>query len=261
MNLKFTNSTSEYILPKSFKLSISAYKRRTSVNKRYGNDGGVINGDQKADTRDISIVYEPVYDNDTQYLNYVNELIGFFNPDLGPFYLVDTDNNRRCEISLNSAVDDANSEGLEFRIGKNNLKFEMLDAHWEDNDEITVTSPTGGLDDDDTLIIDNDSYSDCYPVIKITPYDTNTDFTILNNTTGASFTLGSNAFIVGAEFEVDCKNGTIYLTVAGAVTEMSSALADGGGFIKLIPGNNEIKYSSVFGAVDVEITYRRRYVF
>jgi phage-related protein len=261
MNLKFQNKNGDYVLTKNFIVSIAAYKRRTSVQKRYGKDGGVINGDQMADTRDITVTYTPVKTNDADYLDTVNELVGFFLPDNGPFYLVDTDNDRRCEIALNRAVDDANKEGTELRIGKNSLTLEMLDAHWEDNDETTILSPTGGMDNGDTLTIDNDSDADCFPVIKITPSEINTDFTITNNTTGASLTLGSNAFVPGAEFEIDCKEGTIYLTVAGAMTEMSSALADGSGFIKFVPGNNELEYSSVFGSVDIEITYRRRYVF
>lgn len=261
MNLKFQNKNADYILIRNFIASIAAYKRRTSVQKRYGKDGGVINGDQMADTRDITVTYTPIKNNDADYLDLVNELVGFFLPDNGPFYLVDTDNDRRCEIALNRAVDDSNKEGTELRIGKNSLTFEMLDAHWEDNTEITVNSPTGGMDSGDTLMIDNDSYVDCFPVIKIIPSEINTDFTLTNNITGAALTLGSNAFVPGAEFEIDCKNGTIYLTVAGAKIEMSSALADGSGFIKLVPGDNELEYLSVFGHVDIEITYRRRYVF
>lgn len=266
MNLKFVNANpatgeNEYLLTKNFKVSISAYKRRTAVQKRYGKDGGVQTGDQMADTRDITITYEPTYQTDAAYLAFVNEIVGFFNPDYSPFYLVDTDNDRRCEVSLNRAVDDAHTEGLELRIGKNSIALEMLDAHWEDNTETVVSSPTGGIATGGTITVNNNSYSDCYPVFVITPEAINTDFTIKNNTTGAQFTLGSSAFVPGAEFEVDCKNGTIYLTVGGARTEMSSALADGSGFIKLVPGDNEIEYSSVFGDVEVEITYRRRYVF
>lgn len=266
MKLEFQNSnpiTGEniYDLSKNFIPQIAAYKRRNAVQKRYGKDGGVIIGDQMADTRDITLSFQPTAQSDTDYFATVNEIIGFFNPDYSPFYLVDTDNNRRCEVALNSARDEAEKDGLEYRVGKDTLTLEMLDAHWEDVDEIVETSPTGGLDDTDTMTVNNDSYADAYPVITITPYEINTNFTIKNNTTGAQFTLGSSSFVPGAEFEIDCKNGTIYLTVGGARTEMSSALADGGGFIKLSPGDNEIEYNSVFGACDVEISFRRRYVF
>jgi hypothetical protein len=266
MNLKFTNANpatgeNEYPLSKGFLVQWSAYKRRTSVLKRYGQDGGIPAGDNKADTRDITITYVPAYQSDADYLAMVNTLVGFFNPDYAPFYLEDTDNNRRCQLVLNQATDDAYVDGLELRIGKNSLKLEMLDAHWEDDTEITVATETGGIATGGTLTVENDSDADCYPVITISPYATNTDFTITNNTTGESFTLGSNAFIVGAEFEVDCKNGTIYLTVGGNSVEMSSALADGGGFIKLAPGDNELEYTSSFGNADITVTFRRRYVF
>jgi hypothetical protein len=265
VKLQFENSnvtgSNIYDLSKGFIPEFGKYKRRNSIQKRYDQDGGVVLGDQKADTRDISLSFQPVADNDTDYIDTINEIIGFFNPDYSPFYLVDTDNDRRCEIVLNDFKDDPDKEGLEFRIGNDKISVEMLGAYWEDVDEIVETSLTGGLDDGETMTIDNDSYFDAYPVITVTPYETNTDFTIKNNTTGAQFTLGSSSFVPGAEFEIDCKNGTIYLTIGDSRTEMSSALADGGGFIKLAPGENEIEYNSVFGACDITISYRRRYVF
>lgn len=259
MRLKLVNAESEYILSRNFIPTISAYKRRTGVQKRYGKDGGVATGDQMADSRDITLQYQPVADDDLTYIDTVNEIIGFFRQDLAPFYLVDTDNDRRTEIILNSATDDPDKEGLEYRVGKNTLKLEMLDAFWEDNTENVVSSPTGGLVSGDILTVDNDSYIECYPVITITPYEINTDFTIRNITTGAAFILGSNSFVPGSQFVVDSQTGEITLELSGSSIEMSSALADGSGFIKLVPGENQIQYSSVFGEVDVEVTFRRRY--
>lgn len=260
MNLKFVDSLgNEYALSKNFKISISAYKRRTGVQKRYGKDGGVATGDQMADSRDISFQYEPVRQTDTTYIDSINELIGFFRMDRAPFYLVDTETNRRTEIVLKQATDEPSVEGTERRIGKNKIDFEMIDAFWEDNDEISFSSPTGGMATGDSLTIDNTSYIECYPVITITPYETNTDFTIRNAVTGAAVTLGSNAFVPGTSFEIDSQSGTIYLITSSSRMEMSSALADGSGFIKLVPGENEIQYTSVFGDVDIEISYRRRY--
>lgn len=259
MRLKLVNSESEYILSKNFIPTISAYKRRTGVQKRYGKDGGVPTGDQMADTRDITLQYQPVADDDSTYIDTVNEIIGFFRQDLAPFYLVDTDNDRRTEIILNSATDEAQTEGLEYRIGKNNLKFEMLDAFWEDNTENVISSPTGGLASGDILTIDNDSYIECYPIITITPYEINTDLTIRNITTGAAFILGSNSFVPGSQFIINSQTGEITLELSGSSIEMSSALADGSGFIKLIPGENQLQYSSVFGDVDIEVAFRRRF--
>jgi phage-related protein len=259
MNLKFNNSEGDMVLSKNFILSISSYKRRVGMQKRYGKDGAVPTGDQMVDSRDLSLAYQPVSDNDTDYLDAVNEIIGFFRTDLTPFYLIDIDNNKRTEIILKSATDEADAEGLEYRVGKNKLEFEMVDGHWEDEDETVVYSPTGGLADGDSIIINIPSYVECYPIIKISPTETNTDFTIRNLLTGAAFVLGSASFVVGTEFIIDSQLGTIYLDDGTTMTEMSSALADGSGFIKLIPGNNEIQYSSAFGEVDVEISYRERY--
>jgi len=261
MILKFKNANTEMTLAKNFIMSIGGYERRVNTQDRYGKDGGVITGDQMVDSRKISFSFNPVEDNDTSYLSVVNDIIGFFNISLSPFYLIDTETSRRCEIVLKSVDDEAQTEGLERRIGKNKLQFEMLDGHWEDEDANCEYSDTGGMSSGDTLDVDNDSDIDCYPIISISPNCCNSNFTLKNLTTGALITLGSNSCVPGTTFEIDSQDGTIYLVVGTTKVEFSSALADGSGFIKLVPGVNEIEYTSAYGDVDLEVEYRRRYAF
>jgi len=257
MNLKFVNSESEMELSKNFIMQIEGYKRRVNTQDRYGKDGAVPTGDQMVDSRKISFSYQPVAETDEDYLEITNDIVGFFNLSLSPFYLVDTDTSRRCEIVLLEVEDEAKTDGLERRIGKNKLEVEMLDGHWEDEDATTISSETGGLATGENISINNSADVDCFPVITIDAYQSNTNFTIKNLTTGAFFTLGSNSFVPGVSFVVNSQVGTIYLSTV----ELSSALASGSGFIKLIPGINQIEYSSVFGNVDLEIEYRKRYAF
>lgn len=261
MNLKFINSETEMELSKNFIMSLDPYKRRLGIQKRYGKDGGVKTGDQMVDSRDLTLEYQPIAEDDITYRQIINSIIGFFNINLHPFYIVDTDNFLRAEIALKSASNEADTEGLEYRIGKNKLEFEMLDGHWEDEDETIDYSETGGMATSENITIDNDSDVDCYPIFRIVPYESNPEFTIRNLTTAASFTLGSTAFVPGTEFIIDAQLGTIYLSVASSQIELSSALADGSGFIKFIPGNNQLEYSSLYGLVDIEIEYRKRYAF
>lgn len=261
MNLKFQNSEGILNIDDNFILRISAYRRRVGIQKRYGKDGGVISGDQHVDPRSIKFSYQPVASGDTAYLSIINEIIGFFSLSLTPFFLIDTENQRRCEIALEEADDEPSADGLTYRIGKNSLDFKMLDGHWEDFSETIVASDTGGMESNDIITIDNDADIDCYPIITISPHGTNSNFTIKNLTTGALFTLGSSSFVPGTEFIVDSQNGTIYLSIASSLVESSIALADGSGFIKLIPGENQLQYTSIYGDIDIEIEYRRRYAF
>lgn len=261
---KFTNSESEFQLTgeySKFIWTISDYRRRIGEQKRYGKDGCVITGDQQADSRMLSLDYSACKNNDTDYLYVVNSLVNFFNTQYSPFYFVDTNNDRRCEIVLKQASEEAHTEGLERRVGKNKLDFVMVDGHWEDNTENVVYSGTGGMATGDTMDVVISSGVNCYPVFRITPYEPNLSFTIRNITTGQAFALGSSSFIVGTTFEVDCINGTIYLEILGNQVESSSSLEVGSGFLFFIQGINEIKYESSYGDVDIEITYRERYIF
>lgn len=259
MLLKLVNALDEMILPKNFRPSISSYKKRVGISKRLGKDGGVVTGDQMADSRDIVLEWDPVADNDASYITAANQIAGFFRNDLAPFYLHDTDNSRRTEIALKDIANDARSDGLELRIGKGKISLEMLDAHWEDAKENVIEN--SAVNGNDIISIHNDSDVISYPVIRITPQQFNSDLWIKNLTTGAGFVLGSSSFGPGTEFIIDSKRGTINLNSGTTQVESSAALADGSGFIFLIPGINQIQYQSIYGQVSLTITYRRRYIF
>lgn len=261
MNLKFINKDSDLILDKNFKISVSAYRRRVGIQKRFGKDGGVPTGDGRIDARDIDLSFNTISQTDEPYLTKLNELAGFFRPENEPFYLIDSDNNRRCEVAMETLSDRPSREGTELRAGVNKLELKMLDGHWEDAEE-NIVSPIGGsIANGAVLEVNNDSFVECYPVIKIRALSSNPDVTIRNETTKATTQLGSNNLVPGTEFIVDSQKGTVFLFDGISQVESSVALADGSGFIFLAPGENDILYESIFGNVELDVIFRRRYAF
>lgn len=264
MNLQVRNSDTTFNIREkdlNFTFRLGPYRRRAGVEKRYGKSGGKVTGDRQVDARDIKINFNNVSENDTAYIAKLEELLGIFRLDKEPFYLEDIDNNRRCEVELSSLNDRPVAEGLELRVGDNNIDLIMLDGHWEDLDETIVGSDSNGLANGESITVTNDANVECYPIFTIAPYMDNSEFSIINNTTGALFTLSTAGFIVGTEFIVNGQTGKIFLSDGISQTELSSALVDGSGIINFVPGENQILYESIFGAVDVQIEFRRRYAF
>ena len=245
-----------------FKPKISPYRRRSKVSDRFSGDGGVILGDQHIDARTIDfkfhIVVENHGENDKEYFDQWNDLIGFLAPENEPFYLVDTDNDRRAKIALDEADDDM-AEGLEFIIGEaNKLSLHMLDGMWEDYAATTVSAT---LLSGQNVSVDNQGKFNAFAIIRLTPISPNAEFVVRNTTTGAQFTVTANTFFPGTLFEINAVTGDVTLDDGLTVTDQSFALADGSGLIQLLPGSNTITYESVFGAVNMDVIFRRRYAF
>jgi len=137
----------------------------------------------------------------------------------------------------------------------------MIDAHWESETETQTTTTTDGLANGETIEVTNTSSVPVYPIIEIVPSDSNTDFTLTNTTTGASFTLGSTIFVPGTTFVMNSQTGECYIDDGSNQVDVKSALSDGSGFISLLPGANTIEYSSAFGVIYLTVTYRERFAF
>jgi hypothetical protein len=261
LRLKSENGTLD--LSKYFKMQISPFKRRLGVKSRYGKDGGVSMGDRLADPRQITLSYYARPDvasitraeKDLSYRDFLNTITGFFNPEYGPFYLQDLTSEIQTQIEMSENADTPNSEGLEYILGSNILKFEMLSGFWEDIDETTVTQ-TAFFESGDTIAINNDSLFTAYPVFTLDAVNNCSEFSITNTTTGESMTLGNTSFVAGTTFIIDSRDGLI--TLEGV--ENSVSLADGSGFVSLSPGSNSIIFeSSVAGQAFLSISFRRRF--
>lgn len=251
----------EAIKPKSFRPTFDPLRFRVGHKDRLGKAGGAVTGDKEPDVRNVTLAFETVSQDDAAYRNSLNELLAFFNPANSPHYLVDTDQNIRTRIYLNSISDRPANAGLERIIGRGSLSLKLIDSYFEDLVENEVTPTGGSLANNESFVVNNGGYVNSYPVFKLRPAQQNTDFLVRNETTGAAFLLGSNSFLPGTEFIVDCQNGTIFLSNGVTQVEQSIALADGSGMIFLQPGNNEIAYESIFGSVEIDVLFRRRYGF
>ena len=263
MELQLKSENGTLALSKYFKMTTSPFKRRVGVKSRYGKDGGVSMGDRLADSRQITLAYytrpdaDAVtrVDKDISYRDFFFFFTGFFNPDYSPFYLQDLTSDIQTEIEMSENADTPMNEGLEYILGSNTLKFEMLSGFWEDIDETTATQ-SAFFQSGDSISITNDSLFPCFPVITLTAVNDCTEFTMTNTTTGESFTIGNTSFVAGTIFVVDSRNGLI--TLQGV--ESSVSLADGSGFISLAPGLNSIAFeSAVAGEAYISTGFRKRF--
>jgi phage-related protein len=151
--------------------------------------------------------------------------------------------------------------GTEKRYEAARLAFTAIDTFWEASTAAEVTSGTAGLENQDTLSCPNAGVITVYPIITLEPDEANQNFAIFNDTTDDVFTFSSSSFVPGSSLEIDCQNGTVYLTNVNTVTEVSNGIADGTGFLHLAPGANSLRYESAFGAVTCTVSYRRRWPF
>jgi len=245
---------------------IGGLRRRISLEKRYGKPGAKPVGDRQVDSRDFKINFNNTSEQsptaDFQYIDQLAEIIGMFDLNLEPFYLEDVGElQRRCLIELDGLNDQPASEGTFYRVGDNNIDLNMLDGFWEDLFATVDQTATGGIANGESFLVDNDAQVETYPIITVSPYEDNSEFTLTNTTTDALMTLSSAGFVVGTQFIIDCQSGNIYLDDGISRVELSSAMADGSGFFTLAPGENTFSYTSLFGNVDISVEFRRRYAF
>lgn len=263
MNLQLQNINDTLVLDDNFKYTVSPYRRRIGVQDRFGKHGGVPTGDRNVSARNISLSFNVAPESDDQaYKDILNELAGFFRADLAPFFLIDTDNLVRTQIENTNLSDSPFSPGLLFKIGNNKIDFKMVDAHWEDS-TATIVQPTGGgiISNNEIFIVNNNSPIETYSIITLTALGNNFEFVLRNETTGAATLLGSTSFVSGTQFIINHQTGEILLDDSITQIENSIALADGFGFWFLTEGNNELKYESIWGAVNLEVEFRKKYAF
>lgn len=266
MKLKLVNSFEELILSDNFKPLISPYRRRVQTQPRYGQPGGEVVGDKQVDVRTISLAFnitsEDITDPDQTYFEQLNEIIGMFRTDKSPYYLVDLDNNRQTRIECSSINDKPAQEGLFFKVGENSLELMMLDAHWEDLEPTVVESSINDfLSSGDVFLVDNLGDVETYPVITLTPSEPNSEFSIEVDETGSLFRISTADFVPGTQIIVSSIDGTVYLSDGITQVEISAALEDGSGMIKLLPGQSTFKYDSLFGNIGIKVEFRKRYIF
>lgn len=277
MNLKITRYLStgvkdltEFSLDKYFKLIPGDLDLRVKSVERLYQDGGEETGDGNAGSRKFRISRDEAKTTDMAYLAVLNNLISFFRAKYNPsgieiinYFIEDTDTNRRARIAL-SGIRDESDRTLIRRVGTTGFDLIWLNAAWEDLTENEETSPSGGTADGESITVSvNDLPTDC--IIIIEPISsTISEFTLRNSANGAAITVSAANLVVGASLEIDgtALGGTVKLTSSGGIiTDVSSSVADNTGFIPLVPGNNIITYTSVYGDANIIIKWRNRNYF
>lgn len=281
MKLYFENSTGEagrYELGTGWTMRWGPWKRRTTYRPRYGADGSAVTGDRRIGSREIEFAFQvasgdvdeiaaaggTIYADaeqtkDQAYRVRLATLIAFFRPELGPFYLIDTDAlggvGLRAEIEYNELADEP--ENAILRVGRDRLRFEMLQGGWEDLAEASEVSPSGGLENEDTITIQNTGPLEVSPYFRFFALNSVETVTLRNEANGQFFTYANTAFGAGSTLVVDGRGKEFLVELDGINT--ASALADGSGPIKLEPGENILTFESPTGIVDLEVLWRRRF--
>lgn len=237
--------------------SVSSWSPRMNVSKRSGRPGGRVTGDRQPDARTIKIgldISNLIENGDSLYYSALNDIIGMFRADRAPYYLVDSENNRRCEIDL-ADFSDTSEAGNEMLIAKANLVLEMISGEWEDLTATTAASGSGGLTNGGTVAVNNLGQLNAYPIITVTALEDIGTFRITNTTTGVFTEIESFSFLTNNQYIFDSVDGTVYLDDQEAANDLTS----GSGLIFLQPGSNTLTYSSPDGDVDVDVEWRVRY--
>lgn len=233
---------------------IDPWTPRLDVSERYGRSGVNISGDEKISKRRMKFVWEKAFNSDTEWFTFANDITDFLNPKRGPFYLEDTDNDKRALCRLSNFTSKPNGKGLEYRFMSGTLEFYLLDATFEDLQ--ATTNQQTGLVTESTFDINNAGNEDSFPVITVTTIDDLSTFTLTNTTNNSNMTVANSSMTTGKTIEIDCQNGTVKLNTVDISTSISS-----GGFLVLSPGVNTIEYTSPDGDVDIDTVYRARYAY
>ena len=234
--------------------------RRVSLQSRFGKPGAFAIGDKRVGARPLTLQTDITGITDSEYTAQLSNIVKIFDLEKQPWFLENTDASRRTKVELLS-ITPSPQVGMEKRHAPLRIELSMIDGFWEDLTLQSESSPSGGTASGETISVPNEGDDNSYPLIIVTPTDSNSNFSILNNTTSDIITIGSTAFVVGTTLEIDSRDGLLLLNDGNTKTEISFAIADGTGFMFLTPGTNVLQYDSNFGAVDIQVDYRQQYAF
>jgi len=260
MKLEIRNQQPSTFPIPEYRFLEGALKRRIGVTERFGKAGSFLAGDRQWAGRTTSLIGDINDTTDAGFIAEFAKLVEIFDNRFNPYFVVDTENDRRIEVELDT-LNPSGGEALVKKLTNVRMRLFLPEVAWEDLDEKTETSPSAGTGTGETIEVTNGGQLETYPVITVVPIAKNTKFTLFNNTIEDLITIQSNAFTVGTSIEIDAINGTVFLNDGTTRTEISSSVADRTGFFFLARGLNVISYESPFGKVDISIAFRNRFLF
>lgn len=256
----FTRSDAAILeLPLQYEYLHPGTKRRVSAGDRLRADGAHAVGDETFEERKFSIKYAEWAPNDhAKYRANLNELEAFFRREFRPYFLVDSQNQIRTRIALTeNRIRELRGNNNTVSIN-NSLECLMLDGLWEDlSPEVWPEPPASGqVSPTQEITIQNTGPFDAFPELSITAQADVVSFILESTTLGGGFEFESNDFLTGKTLYFSSVDGTV--TLEGV--EKSAAIKRGGPLV-FTPGANTLRYDSTGGAVELAITWRRRYAF
>jgi hypothetical protein len=221
---------------------------------RYAQYGAVGQGDGKFSSRKMSFKFDVIKKLQVDFRYVFNRIASFFVVRDEPFYLIDLNSNIRCRVRLNS-LDPNWKQGLEKLIAiDNSLELELLDGLWESAQPTEIAQTT--LSNNDTLTVQCDLVCiETKPIFYCISLATNTDFALINMTTGQNMRIQELGFVTDKVITIDNVEGLIDMD-----GNFNPLMMSAGGFFDFRNGDNVLKYQSPSGAqMGLRISYRQRY--
>jgi hypothetical protein len=126
------------------------------------NNGGVLIGERRLSTQELTIIVDLNYSTDTLYRAAYNEISRYSKE---CEYIEDTDNSLRTKVECNSIAEEIDeTTGTILRTGKISITFIQLTPFWEDLTAQTDTNTGTSL----IFSLNNTGYLDCPPTFTIT---------------------------------------------------------------------------------------------
>lgn len=240
---------------------------KQKVIERYGRDGGGITGDRRIASRKLRIEIGVRGTTDALYAANANALFSIASQD--ELYLYDDTRGYRLKISVGAITPKSDA----YRQAELwTLDCVAPDAAWEtiaervygDDEYADEYDEYGGqyLSDAEIFTLDNADPLEAYPVFYLYPVAANSEFALVNETTGAVCRIGESLFTPGTRLVLDSRDGTAQLYVGDDdPVDVRQKIGDDTGFLILTPGVNVIRYESTFGAVALLAKFRLRRPF
>lgn len=239
--------------------SFGALQFRSKTFERFGRDGAETIGDGKMSSRTATLSLTLRGRDDAEYYTTANQLFSLFSESKRtPLYVHDADNNRRCRIEIPSVNFGLLARGNERRGEVWKVNCVVPDGAWEDAEPETVADEYG-LASGGELLFDNASPLDAWPVFTFRTAAPNPEFSLENLTTGGVFRIGTFLFVPGSALHVSSIDGSAVIDDGLVLTDVSSAIAKNTSFLYLAPGENTIKYDSLYGEIEISAEFRRRF--
>lgn len=241
---------------------------RVKVYERYGRDGGDVTGDRQIGSRKFNLILKVNAANDTEYYAKIDTLYAMLRTaDPDKLYLCEDnaesdDFSKRlwivpASIKLKLAAPGNLRRGEEWTI-----PCFAPDGAWESPEEIESTDSGGStVASGGSVAVQNDGPLTAWPIITMTCAAPMPEFQLVNGANDGVFRLGTALFVPGATLTIDSREGTIEIDDGLAVTDVSSALAEGTGLLNFMPGLNTITFTSTFGSAGITIQHRTRRPF